>query len=112
MDSLTRFNIQGAILEGLFVGDGSFFEEHDGDIVAHGVDAAANRACKPALIGEGLNVFFADRTDEDFEFLLRECHADHLLRFFWDCSRGRVRRATSVRLVEFRACVCGERIEG
>jgi hypothetical protein len=57
-------------------------------------------------------VFFADRTDEDFEFLLRECHADHLLRFFWDCSRGRVRRATSVRLVEFRACVCGERIEG
>ena len=82
------------ILGGLFAGDGSFFGKHDGDIIAHRIDAVANRAFESALIGERLNAFFANWADEHLEQILRQGHADHLLRFFWDCSRGQAGRAT------------------
>jgi hypothetical protein len=72
----------------LIAGDGRFFREHDRDIIAHRIDAAANRAFESALVGQWLNVFFANRTDQHFYQILRQSHADHLLRFFWDCSRG------------------------
>ena|SRR5215467_168391 len=83
----------GAILGRLFVGDGSFFGEHDGDIVAHRIHAAANRTLKPALIGERLNVLLADWTDQHFQQILGQGHMAHPSRFFWDCSREHAWRA-------------------
>jgi len=77
-----------ADLGALFAGDRSFLNEHDGDIVAHRIDAAADWTLEPALIGEWLHMFYANRADEHLEQILGQSHADHLLRFFGDCSRA------------------------
>jgi hypothetical protein len=59
----------------LFGGDGSFFGQHDGDVVANWINAAADRALQAAMVRERLHVFLANGTDQHFEQFLRQGHA-------------------------------------
>ena len=63
-------------MRGSFRGDGGFFREHYGDVVADGIDAAAGGrlAFEAGVVRRELDRRFAHRANEDVEQFLRNGH--------------------------------------
>jgi len=59
---------------GSFRGNGSFFHEHDGNFVAHWIDAPAGLAFQSIVVGSGFHRGFAGRANEDVEQIFRDGH--------------------------------------
>ena len=51
----------------LFVGDGSFFGQHHGNVVTYGINAATIRALEPALVIEQFDRNLADGADQHLQ---------------------------------------------
>src|ERR1700720_439308 len=58
----------------LLGGDGGLFRQHDRNIVANGINAAASLAFQTGLVGRQLNRGLAYWADEDIEQVLRNGH--------------------------------------
>ena len=58
----------------LLGGDFGFFEEHDGDVVANGIDTPADVAFEAGAVGKQMDRLLADDTDENLEQLLGNRH--------------------------------------
>src|ERR1700693_2854477 len=61
--------------EKLFGFDAGFVEQHDGDVVADRIDAAAGGALQSLLVGRRFDRRLALRANQNIEQFFRDCHS-------------------------------------